>query len=58
MKTSKIRMIAYVALGIVNLVGFIYLVGETPYHISTTEPQYETVPRFPQNLSSWFSGRL
>jgi hypothetical protein len=57
MKTCKIRMIAYVTFGIINLLGFVYLVGETRYHISTAEPQYEIAPYFPQDLSSWFSGR-
>jgi hypothetical protein len=57
MKTFKIRVIAYVTFGIFNLVGFIYLVGETRYHISTATSQYEAAPFFPQDLSSWFSGR-
>jgi hypothetical protein len=57
MKTCRIRTIAYVAFGTINLVGFICLVGESRYHIPATEPQYESAPCFPQDLSSWFSGR-
>ncbi|HEX3446294.1 MAG TPA: hypothetical protein VHS80_16375 [Chthoniobacterales bacterium] len=57
MKTFKIRIIAYIAFGIINLVGFVYLVGETRYQISTATPQYEAAAGFPQNLSSWFYRR-
>jgi hypothetical protein len=57
MKACKIRIIAYLAFGIINLVSFVYLVGQTRYHISTTQPEYEAAPYFPQDLSSWFSGR-
>jgi hypothetical protein len=31
MNTIKVRIIAYVAFGIINLVGFVYLIGETRY---------------------------
>jgi hypothetical protein len=57
MSTTKCRIIAYVTFGIMNLVGFVYLVGETRYHVSTVTPQYEAAPYVPQDLSSWFSGR-
>jgi hypothetical protein len=57
MKVFKIRIIAYIAFGIINLVGFVCLVGDTRYQISTATPQYEAAPGFPQDLSSWFSGR-
>jgi len=57
MNTIKVRIIAYVTFGIMNLVGFVYLVGETRYHVSTVVPQYEAAPYLPQDLSSWFSGR-
>jgi hypothetical protein len=57
MNTIKVQTIAYVTIGVINLVGFVYLVGETRYHVSTATPQYEAAPYVPQDLSSWFSGR-
>jgi hypothetical protein len=57
MNTIKVRIIAYVAFGIINLVGFVYLIGETRYQVSTEAPQYQAAPYVPQDLSSWFSGR-
>jgi hypothetical protein len=57
MNPIKVPIITYVAFGIINLVGFVYLVGETRYHLSTQTPQYEGAPYVPQDLSSWFSGR-
>ncbi len=57
MNTIKVQIIAYVTIGIINLVGFVYLVGETHYHVSTETPQYEAASHVPQDLSSWFSGR-
>jgi hypothetical protein len=57
MNTIKVQIIAYVTIGIINLVGFVYLVGETHDHGSTETPQYEAAPYVPQDLSSWFSGR-
>jgi hypothetical protein len=51
-KTTKIRIIAYVTFGVINLIGFVYLVGEDRYRVSTAAPDY------PQDLSSWLSGRL
>jgi len=58
MNTVKVRIIAYVTFGIMNLVGFVYLVGETRYRVSTETSPYEAAPYVPQDLSSWFSGRL
>ena len=56
MKTFKIRVIAYVTFGIINLVGFIFLVGETRYPVSIATTQYEATPCFPQDLSPGFLG--
>ena len=53
----RVRIIAYVTFGMINLVGFLYLVGETRYHVSAETAQYEATPYVPQDLSSWFSGR-
>jgi hypothetical protein len=58
MKAIKIRLIAYIALGIINLFGFVYLVGGARYHVSAETPQYdEGAPSVPLDLSSWFSRR-
>jgi hypothetical protein len=57
MKPIKIRMIAYVTFGIINLLGFVFLVGETRYQVPATTSDYYGTPGFPQDLSSWFSGR-
>jgi hypothetical protein len=57
MKAIKIRSIAYVTMGVLNLVGFVYLVGQTRYHVATATPEYYGTPGYPQELSSWFSGR-
>jgi hypothetical protein len=57
MNTIKVRVIAYVTFGIINLVGFVYLVGETRYHVSIETPQYEAAAYVPQDFCSWFSGR-
>jgi hypothetical protein len=57
MKTIKIRMIAYVTFGALNLVGFVYLVGQNRYQVATATTEYYGTPRYPQELSSWFSGR-
>ena len=56
MKTTKIRLIAYVTFGVINLIGFVYLVGEDRYRVSTAAPEYDGAPGYPQDLSSWLSG--
>jgi hypothetical protein len=57
MKAIKIPVIAFVTLGLINLISFVYLVGESHYHVSTAAPEYYGVSGYPQELSSWFSGR-
>jgi hypothetical protein len=57
MKTIKIRIVAYVAFGILNLVGFIYVVGQGRYHTPVMTPQYDGYSSVPQDLSTWFAGR-
>jgi hypothetical protein len=57
MKAIKIQMIAYVALGVINLVGFVYLAGQNRYHVLTSTPESYAAPVFPQDLASWFSSR-
>lgn len=44
MKTTKIRLIAYVTFGVVNLMGFVYLVGQDRYRVSTAAPEYYGAP--------------
>jgi hypothetical protein len=58
MKAIKIQMIVYVAIGVINLVGFVYLASQNRYHVLTSTPEYYGTPVFPQDLASWFSGRL
>jgi len=56
-KTTKIRIIAYVTFGVINLIGFVYLVGQDRSRVSTAAPEYYGAPGYPQDLSSWLSGR-
>jgi hypothetical protein len=56
MKTIKIRMIAFIAFGILNLLGFVYVVGQGHYRTPMLSPEYDGYPNAPQDLSSWFSG--
>ena len=56
MKATKIRIIAYVAFGVINLIGFVCVVGQDR-RVSTPAPEYYGAPYVSQDLSSWFSGR-
>jgi hypothetical protein len=56
MKIIKIRIIAFVAFGVLNLLGFVYVVGQGRYHAPVMTPEYDGYPSAPQDLSSWFSG--
>jgi len=57
MKTTKIRLIVYVTFGVINLIGFVYLVGQDRYRVSAAAPEYYGTPGYPQDPSSWLSGR-